>query len=578
MSNSKTISSRILMLVVCYVVLCIQYSHGQEANPNISSKSTYHNQMFFNRYLINPTFSLVRENKSYLNILHRNQYATFEDNSQNYFLGFSNKINDHTALGIGLYSQWSGVIQEFGFNANYATSVKLGEKSKLTFGTNITYFNEGIDKNRVIVADNDPQILEANKESKIAIQPGITLSVGRFDFGLYAEDLFKFNQTTNEFLTQLNDKSVKASLQYTHSFGTNRGLFAKGRLMPLLQVGRNQDNTLAYLGSVLLDLPKYGWLQTTVDDTFGLSMGMGFNLNEKMSLGYLMEKDIKQVDANLGWNHELSLAYTFKNSESTGSGKVADTSQDEKVDRIIRNYEDQILALMEEKNNDKKSRKKKLKENLNVEVEDTKDLAYENRLILDELILRQDSLEKARNLQFEKRFETIVRILRNDLKQSIKASGESKLGLQHTAVASTTKKPVVAKKPVVTKKPVVEQKQLVAKNLNPKEHKDYVKLPIKVLNQSDIIGVKTGYYVIANVYKNKKYLKAFMGTLKEQGLDAKQFYNKENGLYYVYLADFNFKKDAENAFVSNLNGKYRDEKWIMQVDTHTATAANIYED
>ncbi len=110
------------------------------------------------------------------------------------------------------------------------------------------------------------------------------------------------------------------------------------------------------------------------------------------------------------------------------------------------------------------------------------------------------------------------------------------------------------------------------------EHKKYEKLSIKVLDQSDIIGVKSGFYVIANVYKSKKYLNAFMDTLKEQGLDAKKFYNKDNGLYYVYLADFNYKKDAQTAFVSNLNGKYRDEKWIMQVNSANATAANIYTD
>ncbi len=543
--------------------LCSQFTIGQEVAPSLNSRSTYHNQLFFNRYLINPTFSLVRENKSYLNILHRNQSATFEDNSQNYFLGFSNKLNENTALGIGVYSQWSGVIQEFGFNANYATAVQLGQKSKLTFGTNITYFNEGLDKNRVVVADNDPQIADSGKESKIAVQPGITLSVGKFDLGLYAQDLLRYNQSTNEFLTQLDDKSIKASLQYTHSFGASRGLFADARLMPLIQVGRNYDNSMAYLGSVLLDLPNYGWVQSTFDEAHGMSMGIGFNLNKKMSLGYLMEKDLKQEDANLGWNHELSLAYTFKNEDENTSSNV-DTSNDEKVDRIIRNYEEQILRLTTEKNSaiGKNEDKRKGKRKEMEETTNTGTLAYENRLVLDELILRQDSLEEARNLQFEKRFEVIVRTLRSDLKQTIKTNFQeyNSGGQQNTALASNERKPEPEKS-------------------NPIEHKrEYEKLPIRVFDQSDLAGVNTGYYVIANVYKNKKYLDAFMKSLKEQGLDAKQFYNKENGLHYVYLADFNFKKDAETAFVSNLDGKYRDEKWIMQIDNPSATVANYYED
>ncbi|MGB5497759.1 MAG: PorP/SprF family type IX secretion system membrane protein [Maribacter sp.] len=552
---------KICVLMVLSMGLNMSIVFGQEATPNLSSKSTYHNQMFFNRFLINPTFSLVRENKSYLNILHRNQYATFDDNNQNYFLGFSNRINENTALGIGVYSQWSGVIQEFGFNANYATAVQLGDKSKLTFGTNVTYFNEGLDKNRVIATENDPEIGNANKESKIAIQPGITLSVGKFDFGLYAEDLIKFNQTTNEFLTQFNDKSIKASLQYTYTFDNSRGLFENARLMPLVQMGKNFDGSLAYLGSVLLDLPNYGWLQSTLDDEYGMSLGLGFNLNKKMSIGYLMEKDIKQKEADLGWNHELSLAYTFKNDDEDNN--YVDSSQDAKIDRIVRNYEEQILRLTaensEKENNDKDNVKKK---NLILDTKegDSNALAFENRLILDELIFRQDSIEGARAKDFEKRFETIVRILRKDLKQTIESSQKNYDTSQHKVMVASNEKPEVPKK------------------MDRNEHKKYVKLPIKVLNPSDIIGVKSCYYVIANVYKNKKYLNAFMNSLKEQGLDAKKFYNKENGLYYVYLADFNYKQDAESAFVSNLNGKYRDEKWIMQVNTTNATASNIYND
>lgn len=562
MNSTNTIFNNTCLLIILCVFFSSQVTYGQQENSNISSSSTYHNQMFFNRFLINPTFSLVRENKSYLNILHRNQYTTFEDNTQNYFLGFSNKLNDHTALGIGVYSQWSGVIQEFGFNANYATSVNLGEKSKLTFGTNLTYFNEGIDKNRVVTSESDTEIIESKKESKLAIQPAVTLSLGKFDFGIYATDLLKYNQTTNEFLTSFNEKSIKASVQYTHDFINARGLFEDARLMPLFQLGKNIDNSLAYLGSVLLELPKYGWIQTTFDDNYGLSMGLGFNLNKTMSIGYLMEKDVLQENADFGWNHEVSLAYTFKNNND--GANYADASVDQKIDGIIRNYEEQILQLTAE--NKKKSiqnkKKSKNKEKGVFENEANTDaLAYQNSLILDELMLRQDSIETARTKAFEKRFSTIVQILRNDVKYNIKAYMQGVNDQQNTVLVTNTK-----------------ERKNSKEQLNTKEHKDYVKLPIKVLNQANIIGVKTGYYVIANVYKNKKYLGAFMNTLKEQGLNAKQFYNKENGLYYVYLADFDIKKDAEMAFVSNLDGKYRDEKWIMQVDNTNATAVNMYED
>lgn len=547
------------LIIALLLLALVQTVNGQETNTNLGSSSTYHNQLFFNRFFINPTFSLVRENKSYLNILHRNQYATFDDNSQNYFLGFSNKLNDHTAVGIGVYSQWSGVVQEFGFNANYASSVRLGAKSVLTFGTNITYFNQGLDKNRIITSEDDPEIADARKESKIAVQPGINLSLGKFDFGFYAEDLLKYNQTTNEFLTDLSTKSVKASVQYTHSFENSRGLFEDARLMPMAQVGQNLDGSLYYFGSLLLDLPNYGWLQTTVDEEYGVAAGIGFNLSEKMSLGYLMEKDLSSNEANLGWNHEITLAYKFKDDDLNIT--VADNSSDNQIDNIVRNYEEQIAHLIEERDNARKSNQKRK----HIDVADN-DLAYENKIILDELILRQDSIEIERIAAFEERFELIVRMLRNDIDTTIKSSLQDFSVEENSSYVSNDIKFKT------------EPADAFASSTSSSRRNNFKELPVKMLVDSDVIDMNSGYYVIANVYSNTKYLNAFMKDLKEKGLDPKQFYNKENGLYYVYLADYDYKNDAQMAASTNLNGKYNQEKWIMQVNETTATASNTFED
>ncbi|GAB5474465.1 MAG: hypothetical protein Mars2KO_25640 [Maribacter sp.] len=537
-----------VLLCLTLISLGIQEVEAQETGSTLDSKSSYHNQLYFNRFFINPTFSLVRENKSYINILHRNQYTSFEDNRQNYFLGFSNKLNDRTAIGIGVYSQWSGVVQEFGFNANYATAVRLGANSKLSFGTNLTYFNEGLDKNRIVIAQEDNRLTETRKESKLAIQPGIALSLGKFDFGLYAKDLLRYNQTTNEFITGLSSKNLTASLQYTHTFENARGLFEDARLMPLLQLGQNENSDLVYASSLILDLPKYGWLQSNFDSDYGMSLGLGFNISKKMSLGYLLENDILNKENDLGWNHEVSLAYTFKNSELTVQLSANET-QDKKIDQIIRNYEEQILALTAQKDEEPLNEIETNQAIMNT-------LAHENRMILDQLILRQDSIEKARERAFEKRFERIVRAVRTDIKNSLKSNLDDFTPKQKTVLASNTSK--------------IEAEKIRAK-------RNFKELPIKRLNQQDIVGANSGYYVIANVYKNKKYLNAFLKELKSKGLHPKQFYNTENGLHYVYLADYEYKDQAKEAYVSNLNGKYGGDKWIMEVANTATLVHNSYD-
>ena len=184
-------------------------------------------------------------------------------------------------------------------------------------------------------------------------------------------------------------------------------------------------------------------------------------------------------------------------------------------------------------------------------------LAYENRLILDQLILRQDSIENVRNVAMEKQFEMIVRAVTINVKNSIKAEQKDDNTSGYTALAQ-------AEKPT--------------RKIQFDKYKDFNEIPTKVLNGTDIIGVGSGYYMIANVYKSKKYKEAFMQDLKEKGLDPKEFYNKENGLHYVYLADYNYKGDAKTDYVSNLNGKYQDEKWIMEVADNSAIVHNYYTD
>jgi len=524
-----------------------EVAHAQEETTQYNVKSPFHNQLFFNRFLINPTYSLVRENKSYLNVLIRNQHSAFEDNNQNYFLGFSNKLDENTALGLGVYGRWSGIVQEFGFNANYATAVKLGNKSALAFGANVSYLSQGLDRSRIVANESDPLLENARKENKIAIEPGLNLSLGDFDFGVHFRDLVAYNQTTQEMITNFNANAINATVQYAHKFKNASGIFEEGRLMPLVQVGRNQNNTLAYTGSILLDLPKFGWVQSTYDATFGFSSGIGFNLNKKLSLGYLMEKNVASTEDNLGWNHELSLAYSFNDGlRGIGVDVNIASSEDERVDQIVRNYEEQILNLKEQM------------EKETVVPEDTNTMAYQNRLVLDELILRQDSIERARDRMFERRFETMVRLLRHEMRQEKPVIPKEKIrrGYNETGIASNSKK---------------------SNNRNNFKENIFDDAPIKAQNKADVIGVKSGYYMIANVFKNKNYLNTFMSHLKEQGLKAKKFYNKENGLFYVYLADFNSKSDAQMAYVNNLEGAYKEDKWIMEVYNPVATADISFE-
>src|SRR5690606_4961770 len=163
-------------------LLTFMHVNAQEESPFVSYDVPAQNLLKFNRFLINPTFSTVREDKSYINLLHRNQSVQFDDNNQHYFLSYSGRISDRTGLGLSLYTQREGILSNFGVLANYAYGIKLSDKSNFTFGANVSYYNSGINRNRASTVDpNDPLLNGLQDSNLLSFQPGFNLSYGKFD-------------------------------------------------------------------------------------------------------------------------------------------------------------------------------------------------------------------------------------------------------------------------------------------------------------------------------------------------------------------------------------------------------------
>jgi type IX secretion system PorP/SprF family membrane protein len=133
--------------------LLVGIGFSQDENPYVTYDVPFQNLLKFNRFLVNPTFSTVREDKSYINFFHRSQAAAFDDNKQDYFLSYSGRINDRIGLGLSIYNQQEGVISNIGAMANYAYGVRLSQKSVLTFGVNIPYYQSTFDERNVITVE-----------------------------------------------------------------------------------------------------------------------------------------------------------------------------------------------------------------------------------------------------------------------------------------------------------------------------------------------------------------------------------------------------------------------------------------
>ena len=566
---------RIILILVFIASLTI--INAQEDTPFVPYDVPSQNLLKYNRFLINPTFSTVRENVSYINLLHRNQSVQFNDNNQNYFLSYSGRISDRTGLGLSLYSQREGTVSNFGVLANYAYGVKLSDKSNFTFGANVSYYNSGFDQNRVTTVEEDPFLAGLQDSNLLSFQPGFNISYGKFDVGLFAENLFDYNIKTSESVTAFKDKTFSGHLQYTHEFENATGVLESGRLMPLARARKVGEDDIVLGGSLILDLPKLGWVQGGYDSFYGASAGVGFNLSKKLSLGYTMEKGLSNNFDNFGVTHEISFAYSFE-PNLTEDRVFLENSEDDLVDSNDFVQEDSIAS--------------------SEELEELKKKLAENDAIIAELMFRQDSLENNRKKDLEKRFEMVMRMVRNETKgerPDLEQKAEKLFLGDNTDIAAATNnvsndgrerpqtiektEPIQKAKDAVVAANNETKTRPIATQDNTRKTKDTYKTTasdkVKSRKFRDLEGVEDGYYVVANVYKGGQYMHKFIDDLEQKGIAADYIDNPNNGLKYVYLNRYNTWEEAVSAHKSNLNGNYSGEMWIMNVDNRYTNEAYV---
>jgi len=569
------------LLLLAILLLAFSGMKGQEDEAYIPYNVPSQNLLKFNRFLLNPTFSTVREDKSYINLFHRNQSVSFDDNNQVYFLSYSGRVSDRSGVGVSLFTNREGLFNNFGVHANYAYGVRLSPKSTFTFGANISYYQSAFNQDRVNSVEVDPFLNTLESSSLVSFQPGFNFSVGRFDIGGYAENLFDYNLKTSESITDFNEKTYSGHLQYTHQFENGSGIMESARLMPLARVRKVGEENITLGGNLILDLPKLGWVQAGYDDFYGASAGLGFNLTKNISLGYTVEKGLSNAFENFGVTHEISLAYSFTPNLTE--------------DRVMLEAEgEEMVSNDEDVPQDSLNVTKK-----DLEIAQLKDKLAENDAILDELLMRQDSIESTRKQDLERRFETVMKMVQRETRgQNPALEQKAKevyfANMDSTDIVTRRKQPLAnhglsnntsTKKVININEAKSDSRSAYASNSSAKKDNTYRPSNSKKagFKSHAVPNVESGHYLIANVFRNLDNVDAFIEKLRAQGIDADYFQNPKNGLNYVYIGDFGNKIDALEAYHSKMNGKYQGDAWVMNVNgsnspiagyNGTATASN----
>ncbi len=280
---------------------------------NVPAKST----LKFNKFLINPTFSFVREDIPTISLFNKSQWSGFENAPQTYFLNYSGKFQENNSFSAGAFLQSYGILKTTGGIVNYARNVMFDEESNLTFGLNFSLFKSGISTSNITTNSPDPLVNAFSSNTLLTINPGINYGIGYLDFGISANNLFFYNLANSQNVAADPEKSFQIHAMYT-GFVESNGYFDESKFTTLLRAENKKDKT-EINGNFLFEKPTLGWIQAGYNNIYGISAGLGFNINQNISIGYNFEKGLGDI-SSLGNSHEFLLAYVFNEWEERTDG------------------------------------------------------------------------------------------------------------------------------------------------------------------------------------------------------------------------------------------------------------------
>ena len=518
----------------------------------------------YNSSLINPAYSLGRNNPSSVALWARWQWQTYDADPTSLFLNYTTKLNEVSAAGVGFFQHNTGIFLNTGAALNYAYNIELSEKVFLGVGLNLFAFQQKLADERFFV----PNPIQTSIPNDFIVQmaPGINLSIDRFNLGLVSENLFDYNFSTNERNSSPDERMFLALASFDFPISilsTDDSSILRPSIYYKTIPGL--DNQVGLTS--LLTTNKY-WAQAGYNSFYGFSGGAGGRFFKRLSIGALIEigtsSDLKGQDPSF----ELVTSYklgTLETPEEKLKEQLIAEEEKLKEESIIAKPEEVVVSqeLTKEEEMAIKREAKKQERLALIESNRINDSIVEASRLADLAVKdsKRDIRKKRDSIANAKAEQALAASMALQ-QQRIQDSIATVIRKEAEAVALVQKKKLdsIAQSEALLAEAEKQKVEFAARNevVKPKAGEKYE----EVTKEGSL---SPGYYLIANVFGTKKYLDAFLVDMKKKGIDAKSFYRDLNNYNYVYLAKYNSIKEAREARDSNLGGKYKEKIWIFRV-------------
>ncbi|MFS4417120.1 PorP/SprF family type IX secretion system membrane protein [Maribacter sp. 2307ULW6-5] len=287
-------------LLIFFVVIG---AWGQE--PTLPIDFRQQNITEYNSSLLNPAFSLDRNNPSSIALWSRWQWQTFDADPTSLFINYTARLNASSAGGVGFFQHNTGIFLNTGAALNYAYDIALGEGITLGVGLNLFGYMQELADTRFF--QPNPLQPELTTDFILQMAPGLNLRMDRFSLGITSENLFDYNFTTNERSTPPNDRMFLGMAAYDiamPSVAADDSAFLRPAVYVKTLPGT--DTQVGVLG--LLSTSKF-WAQAGYNTFYGASVGAGGRFFKRLSFGAVVEFGTSEALEGTDPSFELVTSY-----------------------------------------------------------------------------------------------------------------------------------------------------------------------------------------------------------------------------------------------------------------------------
>ncbi len=604
------------MLLVCCTAI------SQVENKSTIVDWRQHNLTQYNKFLVNPTYSAVRNQHRSVSFWSRIQWTGVDNSPQTYMLSYAGKVGENSGAGLGLYQQSLGLLVDSGLLVNYAYNVQLAQEVSLAFGVNTTLFRRGLDKNTANSADPDPAVLDNKDDFLLVFMPGLNVSIKNFDVGVYAENLFDYNFNDSNTLTDFSKKIFSGQLGYTKELEYANGMFldatwrtvAYGKSLP------NED--FQYGLNTMIDLPYTGWMQVGYNNAFGISGGIGVKVGEGISIGIVYENGTSKTNKAFGSTYEAIATIELgprerrKNIIDTDARAIVSKNVDQanfvSADDISRSRlevpsdsaktaEDQTLLIDAQPQEDQTNKyavyaasdqeapsaeeSDQTVGNSDAEEDQTdsytligrtKDKNNDDTKAAGQSILQEpedetqeNALGKTTLLEAKEEQSDHTDQMRSPMQVKDDGAGEVTQVVEDSDTQEISAEEMAEIEAAYQE--FLEKSDAIAAGYSPRKI-DSTAVTAEIFGTESSYktltvshGIDKGFYLVLNVFSVEHYFEDFMTDLKNRGFEPKFFINPENDYYYVYLYKADRYITIKNLQRNNVNNTYFDDKWVLWV-------------